>query len=73
MDERSRYLERLRKLMHMHCVSVDGDGPNPGFIEDEMVTRNSYRMVLEAALESGVLTDTDLKNEGLPEYLDQLK
>lgn len=69
--EKQEYLNRLRELREQHAVRVGPDGPNPGFIEDEMVTRESYRLVRSDAIRSGQVTLAELADLGLPETLDQ--
>lgn len=69
--EKQEYLNRLKELRKQHTVRVDQDGPNPGFIEDEMVTRQSYRLVRSEAIRSGQVSAAELDELGLPEVLDQ--
>jgi hypothetical protein len=73
MSRQERKLNRLHKLRTEHEAST-GAGPEeqaPGFIEDEMVTRNSYELAVREALEDGVLTEEALAAEGLPKELEQ--
>lgn len=69
--EKQEYLNRLKELREQHTVRVDHEGPNPGFIEDEMVTRQSYRLVRSEAIRSGAVSEAELAELGLPEILDQ--
>lgn len=69
--EKQEYVNRLKELREQHAVRLDEDGPNPGFIEDEMVTRQSYRLVRSEAIRSGQVSEAELAELGLPEILDQ--
>lgn len=70
MNNRSEAIRRLHELQSEHAAATgDGPGEAPGFTEDIMVTRRSYRLVAADALDSGVLTEADLEAEGLPKSL----
>jgi len=73
MSQEQSKLDHLHKLRAQHEAST-GDGPPdqaPGFIEDEMVTRNSYELSVREALESGAITEKETAAEGLPKELEQ--
>jgi len=73
MSREQSKLDHLRKLRTQHQAST-GAGPAdqaPGFIEDEMVTRNSYELSVREALENGEITKAELEAEGLPKELEQ--
>lgn len=71
MENRQQVLQRLRTLLQEHEAAVgEGPGQAPGFIEDEMVTRNSYELVVREGLDSGAITRADLETEGLPVAMD---
>ncbi|HWI60753.1 MAG TPA: hypothetical protein VNT75_02815 [Symbiobacteriaceae bacterium] len=61
----------MRELHSEHSAALgEGPGEAPGFTEDEMVTRKSYRLVAEDALDAGILTEGDLQAAGLPKRLE---
>lgn len=71
MDNRTDVINRLRELASEHQAALgEGPGRAPGFIQDEQITRKSYRTVVDSALNDGVLSEDDLHAEGLPKYLD---
>jgi len=70
-DEKTRILNRLRELRQEHAAALgEGPGAAPGFAEDELLTRKSYRLVKADALDAGVLTEADLHAAGLPPKLE---
>jgi hypothetical protein len=71
-EQKDQVLARLRELKTEHAATL-GDAPAAwasGFTEDENITRKSYRLVVVDALESGVLTESDLEHAGLPQTLE---
>lgn len=73
MSREQSKLDHLHRLRAQHEAST-GDGPAeqaPGFIEDEMVTRNSYELSVREALENGEITEEGLAAERLPKELEQ--
>lgn len=72
MESKEQVLSRLRELKSEHEASIDeGPGRAPGFIQDEQVTRKSYKLVARDALSDGLITREDLQAAGLPEALEQ--
>lgn len=70
-DEKEAALARLRELKAQHAAALgEGPGEAPGFIQDEQVTRKSYKLVVREALDSGVLTEAELQVAGLPKILE---
>lgn len=71
-DKRTEVLHRLRELKAQHEAAL-GERPQveESFIQDEQITRKSYRLVAADALADGVLTREDLRADGLPEALEQ--
>ncbi|HWI51115.1 MAG TPA: hypothetical protein VNT01_03110 [Symbiobacteriaceae bacterium] len=71
-NEKTRILERLRELRSEHAAALgEGSGAAAlGLAEDELLTRKSYRLVLEDALDAGVLSEADLHAAGLPPKLE---
>jgi len=72
MESKEEVLSRLRELKSEHEASIDeGPGRAPGFIQDEQVTRKSYKLVARDGISSGLITHEDLQAAGLPEALEQ--
>lgn len=70
VDERMRVLQELRALKARHEGATAEAGAE-GFIEDEMVTRESYHVVARGAISAGVLSEEELAFEGLGVLLDE--
>ncbi|HYF90735.1 MAG TPA: hypothetical protein VD969_00675 [Symbiobacteriaceae bacterium] len=69
-NEKTRILKRLQELRTEHAASLgEGPGEAPGFIQDEQITRKSYRVVVNDGLDSGAITEADLEALGLPKTL----
>lgn len=71
-NERARVMDRLKELAQMHAAAL-GEGPGEpyGCIQDEQLTRKSYRLVAREALQEGLISPGDLAAAGLPAQLEQ--
>jgi hypothetical protein len=67
LNDQKQVVARLHELIAQHASAL-GEGPEaaPGYTQDEQITRKSYNLVVRDALSSGVLTEADLQDEGLP-------
>ncbi len=62
---------RLRELKQKYKAALgEGRGKAPGFIEDAQVSLRSYDLVAQGGLESGEITEADLKAAGLSAHLE---
>jgi hypothetical protein len=67
LNDQKQVVARLHELIAQHAATL-GEGPAeaPGYTQDEQITRKSYNLVVKDALSSGVLTEANLQDEGLP-------
>jgi hypothetical protein len=71
MPDANEVIQELRKLKAEHEAALHPQDPEtPGYIQNEQVTRKSYRLVAERALDAGLVTPEQLKEHGLAEALE---